>query len=208
MLPIPDTQSTYFNPRSLHGERLRRNQYLQAPPYFNPRSLHGERRYRSNLRASTIYFNPRSLHGERPTALSAYDSYRTFQSTLPARGATTEGYPLRNGEAISIHAPCTGSDALRQKLRDRLRISIHAPCTGSDAQEYAASVTETEISIHAPCTGSDQYPPLLYGRWEHFNPRSLHGERPFPTEVIRQLSFPISIHAPCTGSDIFRANCV
>ena len=88
MLPIPDTQSTYFNPRSLHGERLRRNQYLQAPPYFNPRSLHGERRYRSNLRASTIYFNPRSLHGERPFWFVRFSFLFTFQSTLPARGAT------------------------------------------------------------------------------------------------------------------------
>ena len=33
-------------------------------------------------------FNPRSPHGERQEALNAYGITETFQSTLPARGAT------------------------------------------------------------------------------------------------------------------------
>ena len=37
-------------------------------------------------------------------------------------------------KAISIHAPCTGSDPQEQKGKERIiMISIHAPCTGSDS---------------------------------------------------------------------------
>ena len=162
MLPIPDTQSTYFNPRSLHGERLRRNQYLQAPPYFNPRSLHGERRYRSNLRASTIYFNPRSLHGERPYNMVFPNLHCQFQSTLPARGATLL--------VCEVFLP--------------LYISIHAPCTGSDPP---------------PC------PPTT--ATAHFNPRSLHGERPQKVTLCAmgkpfQSTLPARGATPCDRNSV------
>ena len=65
--------------------------------------------------------------GENLTADSV-----TFQSTLPARGATEIAYiDLSKGD-ISIHAPRTGSDRVRgAHVHDR-RISIHAPRTGSD----------------------------------------------------------------------------
>ena len=57
-------------------------------------------------------FNPRSPHGERHMAGINTPDDITFQSTLPARGATG-GRCLREGkENISIHAPRTGSDLL------------------------------------------------------------------------------------------------
>ena len=80
------------------------------------------------------YFNPRSPHGERPRLSATETPSNKFQSTLPARGATTilsEDHPK---QAISIHAPRTGSDS--QILffdSPYLYISIHAPRTGSDA---------------------------------------------------------------------------
>ena len=43
---------------------------------------------RTNLGAG--YFNPRSPHGERPFFSSNLLEWHTFQSTLPARGATLE----------------------------------------------------------------------------------------------------------------------
>ena len=57
-------------------------------PHFNPRSLHGERRHSLAAQPAAHDFNPRSLHGERPVF-----------STLKTCDV-----------AISIHAPCTGSD--------------------------------------------------------------------------------------------------
>ena len=65
--------------------------------------------------------------GENLTADSV-----TFQSTLPARGATEIAYiDLSKGD-ISIHAPRTGSDTDGDAQAPPRKISIHAPRTGSD----------------------------------------------------------------------------
>ena len=65
--------------------------------------------------------------GENLTADSV-----TFQSTLPARGATEIAYiDLSKGD-ISIHAPRTGSDIDGTDYVSVMSISIHAPRTGSD----------------------------------------------------------------------------
>ena len=126
---------------------------------------------------------------------------KQFQSTLPARGATTDGDAQAPPRKISIHAPRTGSDLIFLRLRtvnnyfnprsphgerhqsflvtDRLgAISIHAPRTGSDAASRAASRQRPAISIHAPRTGSDgRHVQRLPFRQKNFNPRSPHGER-------------------------------
>ena len=112
---------------------------------------------------------------------------------------------MANGfaQAISTHAPRTGSDKFAGSVVSFCRISTHAPRTGSD---------------HAIQRGS-------YGT-RYFNPRSPHGERLYfshtlirserfqptlpargatngivPFDVIRR----ISTHAPRTGSDAYPA---
>ena len=124
-------------------------------------------------------------------------------------------------ERISIHAPCTGSDliitriCLRHPLFQSTLPARGATCAGhsfpleilfqSTLPARGATRAEAQaefpgtISIHAPCTGSDECQIGVDIQLAHFNPRSLHGERP----VHRLLRFPIriSIHAPCTGSD-------
>ena len=104
-----------------------------------------------------VNFNPRSLHGERLAAATGY---------------------IRQ-EDISIHAPCTGSDATSNHDDVEDEISIHAPCTGSDALAPTEMITQRGISIHAPCTGSDRV----------------------TLSALHLLL--ISIHAPYTGSDTF-----
>ena len=102
------------------------------------------------------HFNPRSPHGERLLEQARESKTTTFQSTLPARGATRACWLAADGANISIHAPRTGSDTRgvlaagtgthfnprsphgeRQEPHGRLRgrpsISIHAPRTGSDS---------------------------------------------------------------------------
>ena len=154
------------------------------------------------MRRILMHFNPRSPHGERPpTALSAYDSYRTFQPTLPARGATPVNrvvfaiyafqptLPARGAtqitmrqattRAISTHAPRTGSD-LAETLKAEYNpiISTHAPRTGSDIKCERRYPIEGGISTHAPRTGSDQECRSDGQGTNDFNPRSPHGERP------------------------------
>ena len=167
------------------------------------------------------HFNPRSLHGERPAKVSCGRSSSSFQSTLPARGATAFFCHVVPALMISIHAPCTGSDRLhafsgltnlifQSTLPARgataaafgnadYGISIHAPCTGSDGKSGNA-IPRIHISIHAPCTGSDCPAPCNHMALDNFNPRSLHGER--LTNMSNKIEKThISIHAPCTGSD-------
>ena len=79
---------------------------------------------------------------------------RRFQSTLPARGATTGRTAGHSPEKISIHAPRTGSDP-----------------------DVRGNRTTVPISIHAPRTGSDSFSCPSARAYSNFNPRSPHGER-------------------------------
>ena len=80
--------SRNFNPRSPHGERLPRFRKRQVLRNFNPRSPHGERQYhRRNRPGQQISIHaPRT--GSDKARAQAPSPVRTFQSTLPARGAT------------------------------------------------------------------------------------------------------------------------
>ena len=79
----------------------------------------------------------------------------SFQSTLPARGATAIVWRSVSLIVISIHAPREGSD-----IFDTLVIPY------------------TVISIHAPREGSDMYLSIITHSAADFNPRSPRGERP------------------------------
>ena len=145
-------------------------------------------------------FNPRSLHGER---------HQPSKDTIAAM-------------LISIHAPCTGSDAWCYTIVKGFSISIHAPCTGSDfdaAEQLAQLLHFNPRSLHGErrpesaggCAFRNFNPRSLHGerqcraghsdyQFSHFNPRSLHGERRF-SHAEFTIAVLISIHAPCTGSD-------
>ena len=125
-------------------------------------------------------------------------------------------------EAISTHAPRTGSDfkghlidLLPQLFQPTLPargatilpwrfpthppVSTHAPRTGSDGSKQGCSFFG-RISTHAPRTGSDRTSPRRRSPARNFNPRSPHGER--PSRASRASQPPaISTHAPRTGSD-------
>ena len=154
------------------------------------------------------YFNPRSPHGERPGPHSTNKNAISFQSTLPARGATVVVKVPICRAAISIHAPRTGSDehdlsvpCLRRQFQSTLpargatnhnsrssyacHISIHAPRTGSDSPDESRE-RNRPISIHAPRTGSDGTRRSSCGSRSNFNPRSPHGERLDSTAPARR----------------------
>ena len=130
----------------------------------------------------------------------------SFQSTLPARGATLHRGCGARRRAISIHAPRTGSDVVEvYNVVAHNQISIHAPRTGSDGSYFQIPHT-MGISIHAPRTGSDirmcccrlsrkRFQSTLPARGAtirnravnrmvaDFNPRSPHGERLHRSDV-------------------------
>ena len=123
-----------------------------------------------------------------------------FQSTLPARGATTQAVMQASFLLISIHAPRTGSDVQRfRQLRALLPISIHAPRTGSDHPCASAAAALPHFNPRSP-HGERRRPPAAANLSGYFNPRSPHGERPYDLSYY-VLHQEISIHAPRTGSD-------
>ena len=146
-----------------------------------------------------------------------------FQSTLPARGATSPADGWQLPARISIHAPCTGSDAQLVRADGHLTISIHAPCTGSDYVEPSGLAVHTNFNPRSPHGERPAGSPPAMVSASYFNPRSPHGERPAgsPPAMVsasyfnprsphgeRHSSAPantsppgISIHAPRTGSD-------
>ena len=112
--PTDERRISIHAPRT--GSDFRRSVKGFPPKYFNPRSQHGERPMGSPENKRKRHFNPRSPHGERREDLSTFDIYsrisihapRTgsdfqhlcgfarlcaFQSTLPARGATSRRKP-------------------------------------------------------------------------------------------------------------------
>ena len=101
-------------------------------------SIHAPRTGSDNCTSWGCYlqrnFNPRSPHGERRDTGAKNPARCRFQSTLPARGATTATRWMRCWGGISIHAPRTGSDPHKICGVNLRGISIHAPRTGSDQE--------------------------------------------------------------------------
>ena len=80
---------------------------------------------------------------------------------------------------ISIHAPCTGSDQKSCTTTPNLSLfQSTLPARGATFLPFSVLVPR-RISIHAPCTGSDDDASPVGLRDGDFNPRSLHGERPY-----------------------------
>ena len=122
---------------------------------FNPRSPQGERRWKMKRFTLIIDFNPRSPQGERLTLqppLHILSS--TFQSTLPAGGATetwnrvesfckdfnprspqgerqTRALPQSQKQDFNPRSP-QGERRIASWLHFAQPISIHAPRRGSD----------------------------------------------------------------------------
>ncbi len=122
-------------------------------------SIHAPRTGSDDFRRDLFGNQQISIHAPRTGSdgkrAGIHDGQRSFQSTLPARGATHCPAPYDHGAGISIHAPRTGSDyTAKTQLKGVDGISIHAPRTGSD-RENSEAVQTGEISIHAPRTGSD-----------------------------------------------------
>ena len=150
-------------------------------------------------------------------------SKRTFQSTLPARGATD---PLTNVAiscgSISIHAPRTGSDrntshtistqehfnprsphGERLKYQRDVNIVIKfqstLPARGA-TKARAQRWNRLVISIHAPRTGSDPSSATAAASACDFNPRSPHGERRIHTSAHLQANSKFQSTLPARGA--------
>ena len=124
-----------------------------------------------------LNFNPRSPHGERPSRTGFCCSLTSFQSTLPARGATRFSPSARaRGSYFNPRSPHG------ERRRHRLELlrphdDFNPRSPHGERRARGTQVAEMAISIHAPRTGSDRRRRRKAHCRADFNPRSPHGER-------------------------------
>ena len=134
--PFPAKPPTDFNPRPPRGGRQRR---YPEPACEGGISIHAPREggdwpAAPRCRRRTD-FNPRPPRGGRRKKLEVKSVIDQFQSTPPARGATSQKICRLYAKIISIHAPREGGDIGVTMAQDMIRaISIHAPREGGDFQ--------------------------------------------------------------------------
>ncbi len=84
----------------------------------------------------------------------SFDQGVVFQSTPPARGATSFRKEVSFCTGVSIHAPRKGSDRMKP-LRCRCQtVSIHAPRKGSDPGSTAPSAPSAGFQSTPPARGA------------------------------------------------------
>ena len=196
------TEADNFNPRSPHGERQR----VRIPHAFFPAiSTHAPRTGSDSTRDGTMrvskyisthaprtgsderpqpadahgsHFNPRSPHGERRiTRLTMTFWQRSFQPTLPARGATFFCSLFREVQGFQPTLPARGAtQAQGQTHTRRLVFQPTLPARGATktlCRPHRTFVFQPTLPARGatPSGGSSTAGAV------DFNPRSPHGER-------------------------------
>ena len=126
--------------------------------------------------------------------------YLPFQSTLPARGATSFFWAISVSPKISIHAPREGSDLHSRRQSAPWGISIHAPREGSDRTNAITHAPLAYFNPRSPRGERLTYKIHCNKAIINFNPRSPRGERHIYS-ARGVMPSGISIHAPREGSD-------
>ena len=147
-----------------------------------------------------------------------------FQSTHPARGATTPSTAVSRPRVISIHAPREGCDATpSQHPAAQSGFQSTHPARGATPHRPGGTA-QPLISIHAPREGCDFFLTDILFHQNNFNPRTPRGVRralqrrhgtvgwhfnPRTPRGVRLLKYylpirekEISIHAPREGCDM------
>ena len=166
---------------STHAPRTGSDSGSLASSFGMPISIHAPRTgsdvgYRVRT-AGAGNFNPRSPHGERPTMLSRQTSTATFQSTLPARGATIFRTRIRgsasNFNPRSLHGERRGERGAVQLLQDFNPRSLHGERLRCKPAFSRIGVFQSTL----PARERPSLAPAPSPASRNFNPRSLHGER-------------------------------
>ena len=124
-------------------------------------------------------FNPRTPRGVRLLRLCAGEIRDLFQSTHPARGATSPGAIVRPGS---------------------LDISIHAPREGCDHDTKTVELGGVEFQSTHPARGATTINFRVHIDTLNFNPRTPRGVR-LKGDGFSGAEGGISIHAPREGCD-------
>ena len=102
---------------------------------------------------------------------------RAFQSTRPARGATTRESVLGFILGISIHAPRAGRDLHMSIAPETSAISIHAPRAGRDIAYTSVVYGLSLFQSTRPARGATLLAGDFVFHHNDFNPRAPRGAR-------------------------------
>ena len=119
-----------------------------------------------------------------------------FQSTLPARGATSaRAFALPDYLNFNPRSPHGERPAAGAPRKQRSAISIHAPRTGSDERSRFCPAGLLEFQSTLPARGATCRWRSAETAFCYFNPRSPHGERPSATRAFGTSRFQSTLPA-------------
>ena len=150
--------------------------------------------------SASPYFNPRSPHGERRRHYDNTRYHLLFQSTLPARGATTAKLKMLDSELFQSTLPARGATRALNVGLAVGSISIHAPRTGSDETFRSAGRSTAPFQSTLPARGATRRAHARNGGKQFQSTLPARGAPPRGGRTRRRNG--ISIHAPRTGSDV------
>ncbi len=172
----------------------------EADADFNPRSPHGERQKKCLVVACALIFQSTLPARGATTVRQAARTRPAFQSTLPARGATTAGSSsFRRASLFQSTLPARGATLLVRFPARRSQFQSTLPARGATLGRKKMANVMTHFNPRSP-HGERRYSAGVASYPGHFNPRSPHGERHVRVAGNEQV-VAISIHAPRTGSD-------
>ncbi len=196
-----------FNPRAPQGAR---RYDFNSLLWEGSISIHAPRKGRDSLITIIIggsrNFNPRAPQGARHRIIIKHFCFHIFQSTRPARGATTYQWAYNSQMVISIHAPRKGRDASFERICNFIDLfQSTRPARGATLPLSCNASASATISIHAPRKGRDFIVSISLPTPSYFNPRAPQGAR------LSKIRFDfesnsISIHAPRKGRDLLASN--
>ncbi len=151
-----------LNPKllvSIHAPRAGRDVRPYRIPKQTPNvSIHAPRAGRDTTHFLIVHFavtfqSTRPARGATSCIVPSCGLF-VFQSTRPARGATFPNYEAVIPKKFQSTRPARGATLCCRCLPTKTAVSIHAPRAGRDAEmrdEYGID----EVSIHAPRAGRD-----------------------------------------------------
>ena len=175
---------------SIHAPRTGSDHGKQRPQkpskHFNPRSPHGERRSQPSLLPMTLTI---SIHAPRTGSdlVDVFDGIRqlVFQSTLPARGATTACRTRRRKPANFNPRSPHGERPCRRCRCAAFRAYFNPRSPHGERHAGCVRKGETQYFNPRPPHGERRHRSAVSGCQRDFNPRSPHGERPPLREALQ-----------------------
>ena len=190
---------------SIHAPREGSDRIMFRKPLFlRIISIHAPRegsdRLLHNLLHAPPYFNPRSPRGERRSFSLLLIPAKLFQSTLPARGATSAISMVAKKAGISIHAPREGSDRRYYRFGQPWNYFNPRSPRGERLNANWADVSASLFQSTLPARGATMYFGVkTHGTGQFQSTLPARGATPQVPQPTQQQN--ISIHAPREGSD-------